>query len=53
VFEIDPAAGTITRLPDLPHAVSDAAVAASPTAGWLLGGWDGHALTQVLEVRGG
>jgi hypothetical protein len=52
VFEVDPASGSVTQLPTLSRPVSDAAVASGTTDAWLLGGWNGRALAQVLHVRG-
>jgi hypothetical protein len=51
MFEVDPAAGSVSRLPALSDPVSDAAVAAGPAGGWLLGGWNSGALAQVLHIR--
>jgi len=49
---VDPASGSVTQLPALSRPVSDAAVAGGSTEAWLLGGWNGTALAQVLTVRG-
>jgi hypothetical protein len=50
VTAIDVAGHSVTVLQPLRSAVSDAAVASDGTTAWLLGGWRGAALTQVLRA---
>jgi hypothetical protein len=50
VTELDVRGRSVVVLRPLPAAVSDAAVASDGTTVWLLGGWRGTALAQVLRA---
>jgi hypothetical protein len=50
VFAIDVVDRTITQQAPLPFAVSDAAVVSDGTTAWIVGGWRGQSLTQVLKA---
>jgi len=51
VVAIDPVGRTITAQPSLPAGVSDAAAVTDGSTAWLIGGWRGTALTQVLTAN--
>ncbi len=51
LVSIDPITGTVTALPPLPRPLSDAAAVSSQDGAWLIGGWRGRAVNQVLEAR--
>ena len=48
---IDPVRGSVTSLTPLRTAVADAAVASDGRQAWLIGGWRGGPLIQVLVAR--
>jgi hypothetical protein len=50
VATIDPAAGTVGRAAALPRPVSDGPAAVSRGVAWIIGGWRGVAIAQVLEA---
>jgi hypothetical protein len=50
VYSVDPETGKVRTLDPLRKPVSDAAVAQTGDAAWLLGGWRGRATDQVLEA---
>ena len=50
VFAIDVVDRTITQQAPLPFAVSDAGVVSDGMAAWIVGGWRGQPLTQVLKA---
>jgi len=53
VFAIDLQGRTISAEPPLQAAVSDAPAVSDGTHAWIVGGWRGKALTQVLRVSVG
>ncbi len=50
VVEVDPSAGKITQQMPLPSRLSDAAAVSDGSVAWLVGGWQGRALPQVLQA---
>jgi len=51
VTAIDPAAGTTTAVAPLRRPLSDSGTTASGNQAWLIGGWRGRAVGQVLEAN--
>ena len=51
VYAVDPAQGTIKRVAPLPLPLSDPGVAQAGDEAWLVGGWRGQAVGQVLSAR--
>lgn len=51
VVRIDVGSGAVTSLRPLPHALADPGLVAIGETVWLLGGWRGGAVSQVLEAR--
>ena len=50
VAAIDPAGGTVGTAAPLPRPVSDGPAAVSDGVAWIIGGWRGIAIAQVLEA---
>jgi hypothetical protein len=50
VSVIDPSTGSVTRAGALPAAVSDGPAVVAGATAWLIGGWRGVALAQVLRA---
>jgi DNA-binding beta-propeller fold protein YncE len=51
VWGIDPRTDMVTQMPSLRRPVSDAAIVATSERAWLIGGWRGLAVSQVLVAR--
>jgi N-acetylneuraminic acid mutarotase len=51
VVAVDVVARTVTRLAPLPVPLSDSASVSDSRVAWLIGGWRGHAVAQVLTAR--